>query len=207
MQTNSTINSQSIPLAHSASEPIIPNAGKEFVKNLVFIIGILIVAIALLVFLQLNVGLEFIQETLSAFEIIITTEQILSYGIILFVAVSIILLAFNYFNIKDLKYDVYDDKIIYKETQALILVNTQEIPYQNMTRIIYARDGLLNKALNCGDITIELTGTKIPKITLVSIDNPENASAYIQRKLNEYNMKRQAQFTEQQRVNAIMRKF
>ena len=105
------------------------------------------------------------------------------------------------------KYSVFKDKIMHKETQALVLMLNQEVPFKNITRITFSRSGFLNKLLDCGDITIDLTALNIKEVKLLSINNPEQVAQYLQGMLNNYNATQQMQFQEQKKIEGIMERF
>ncbi len=186
---------------------VYPNAGKEFLKNLISIFVIVIIIIGLLIYMQTQVGTGLLEDVLSAFEIQISAG-IITLGLsLLFIIGAAALLLFNYMSIKNQKYLLCNDRIEYAGTQALIMIQKETIPFQNITRITFSNEGIMNKLLSCGEVKIELTGMKIPSITLESIDGPDRLTELIQQKVNQYNMQRQMQFQEQKKIEGIMRKF
>jgi len=184
-----------------------PNDGKEFLKNLLTIFIIVILIIGLLMFLQAQVGLEFVTNILEAFNIQMSTGTITLILSLIFVGGAIILLLFNYINIRNQKYILHNDRIEYVGTQAFLFLQKETIPFQNITRITFSNDDLLDKLMNCGKINIELSGLKIPEITLESIDKPDVLTNLIQQKVNQFNMQKQMQYQEQKRVEGIMDRF
>lgn len=186
---------------------VYPNAGKEFLKNLISIFVLVIIIIGLLIYLQTQVGPGLIEDVLSAFEIQINTGMI-TLGISLFFIIgAAALLLFNYMGIKNQKYILYNDRIDYTGTQALVFLQKETIPFNNITRITFSNEGIMNKLLSCGEVKLELSGLKIPSILLESIDGPDRLTELIQQKINQYNMQKQMQFQEQRKIEGIMKKF
>lgn len=186
---------------------VVPNAKKYFLRSATYFAEILVIALLIILFLYIQVGFEWFTEVLAAFGIEASSGRIFLYAIIVFVLVAAILLALNYSHMKSLKYLMYDTKMIHSEIQGIVFLLKQEIPYNNITRITFSREGLMNKILDCGTITIELSGLRISSIKLESLDNPENLSQMIQQKINQFKMMKQMQFQEQQKIQGIMKNF
>ncbi|HIH31204.1 TPA: hypothetical protein HA235_00705 [Candidatus Woesearchaeota archaeon] len=186
---------------------IIPDVKKETLKTGFFIGVIFLISIAIVIFLQIQVGLGFLIDVFAVFGTEITGGQIALTIIALFLIFAIAVLAFSYLSIKNVKYSVFKDKIMHKETQALVLMLNQEVPFKNITRITFSRSGFLNKLLDCGDITIDLTALNIKEVKLLSINNPEQVAQYLQGMLNNYNATQQMQFQEQKKIEGIMERF
>lgn len=186
---------------------VIPNAGKEFLKNLINILTLVLIIIGLLIFLQAQIGEGTFTEILEAFEVEVNTGLITLLLSLLFILGAAIVLIFNYINIRNQKYTIHNDKIEYVGSKAFLFLQKETIPFNNITRITFTNKGTLNKLLNCGEIKIELTGLKIPSIILESIDEPDRLTELIQQKVNQYNMQKQMQFQEQRKIEDIMKKF
>ena len=77
----------------------------------------------------------------------------------------------------------------------------------NITRITLSKDGVMNKLLNCGEITVELTGLRIKEVKLLSIDNVDQVAKYLQDLLYEFNAQRQMQYQEEKKVENIVDKY
>jgi hypothetical protein len=184
-----------------------PNAGKEFVKSLLTIFVLVIIIIGVLLFLQAQVGLGFVLDIFSAFDIQTSATIVTLTASLIFVAGAAILLLFNYMNIRNQKYAVYNDRIDFTGTEAFLFLHKEVIPFQNITRITFSNDGIMNKLLSCGEVKLELSGLKIPSILLESIDGPDRLTELIQQKINQYNMQKQMQYQEQTKIEGIMRKF
>ncbi len=186
---------------------VYPNAGKEFLKNLLSIFIIVIIIIGLLMFLQTQVGPDLVTDILAVFEVEVNMGMINLVLILIFVIGAAALLLFNYASIRNQRYLLLNDKLEFTGTQALIMVHKESIPFNNITRITFTNEGLMNKLLSCGEVKIELSGMKIPSITLESIDHPDQLTEMIQQKVNQFNMQRQMQFLEQKKIEGIMKKF
>jgi len=184
-----------------------PNAGKEFLKNLLTIFVLVIIMIGLLMFLQAQVGPDLFTDVFSAFDIQVNTGLITLIISLVFVVGAAILLLFSYINIKNQKYIVYNDRIDFTGTKALLFLHKEVIPFQNITRITFSNEGIMNKLLSCGEVKLELSGLKIPSILLESIDGPDRLTELIQQKITQYNMQKQMQFQEQRKIEGIMKKF
>lgn len=186
---------------------IYPNAGKEFLKNLLSIFIIVIITIGLLMFLQTQIGPDIVTDILAVLEVEVDMEMVNLALILFFVIGATALLLLNYANIRNQRYVLLNDKLEFTATQALVFIQKESIPYNNITRITFSNEGLMNKLLNCGEVKIELSGMKIPSITLESIDYPDQLTDIIQQKVNQFNMQRQMQFLEQKKIEGIMEKF
>src|SRR3989344_614937 len=182
---------------------ITPNTGKEILKNLAWIFFVIILAFALLAYVQSQT--DMIGILLEAFEIRVSDAGIIAYTGFFLAAFALLTLMLNYLNIKNVKYSFYDDRIEYSQVQLLLFMQKESIPMQDIARLTYSKQGIMNKALGCGEITIDLTGMQIPSIKLLSIDDPEGTTAILAQKVNEYRMRQQMQYQEEKNVEGILK--
>jgi len=186
---------------------VYPNTGKEFLKNLLSIFVIVIIIIGLLMFLQTQIGPDLVTDILDAFGVEVNMGMINLTLILMFFMVAAVLLLFNYMSIKNQRYLLLNNTLEFTGTKLLILSQKETIPFGNITRITFSKEGLLNKLLNCGNIKIEISGMNTPSVTLESVDNPDKLTEIIQQKVNQYNMQMQMQFQEQNKIEGIMKRF
>ena len=86
----------------------------------------------------------------------------------------------------------------------LVLINSSEIPYQNVIRISYNNNGIFNSIFDSGTIVLELSGMKENKVELEFIDNVEQITQYIQNIIRKFRSIQQAQFSENYRIGNIL---
>lgn len=179
-----------------------PNIKKELLKNTLIIIAIMILLFSAVYFVKLQTDVNILTEIFSAFDI-----QPNNYFLIPPFLIVIIILLLNYVTLKNEKYILFDDKIEIQKTENLFIISKEVIPFENITRIFFSNEGILNKMLNCGKITIEISGMKKPNIILESIDAPQQIIAVLQQKINNYNMQKQIKFQEQKKIEGILKNF
>ena len=184
-----------------------PNLKKIFLKNLITILIFLLVLIGLGIYLEIQVGFDSFAPIFETFQIVIDPTQLIIYTVVILFFLAFFLLMGSYLASKNVRYVLYDDKIVFKTTQALIMVNSAQIPLQNITRVYYKSDSLMNKLLNYGDIYLEISGMREGNIKAECIDDVKNTTEYIQRLLNEFHSFQQMRYQQNQNINTIMRKF
>lgn len=177
-----------------------PNIKKELLKNTIAIFGIILLLFSAVYFVKLQTGINVLTEILSSFDI---TPSV--YLLIFPFSIIIIILILNYITLTNEGYIIFDDKIEVRKKENLFIISTETIPFENITRIFFSNEGILDKMLNCGKITIEISGMKKPNITLESIDAPEQVIATIQQKINNYNLQKQIKFQEQEKIKGILK--
>ncbi|MGV8141955.1 MAG: hypothetical protein ACP5NW_05940 [Candidatus Woesearchaeota archaeon] len=184
-----------------------PNIHKVFVKNLITVSGIAALIILLLVYMDKIVGLDVFLMPFESLGITVQGENILMVSILIFLGLTVGILAVNYLNIINLKYELYDDHLRVYNSVAWLFMTNKEIPYNNILKMSYNYDGFMNKLLSCGDITIDLTGMKEGFVKLELLDRTEELMAELMKTINEYKSLQQMQFEENRKINNIMKKF
>jgi len=184
-----------------------PNYKKIFVRTLIIMIIVLILIIALLIFFNNQVGFDTFTGIFEELGMTVNPSEVLVYTIAIAFFIILALLLGSYLNSKNVKYVFYNNKFVFYETQALILMNSKEVPYQNITKIYFNNNGLMDKLLGYGDIFIEISGMKDNALKLDCIDDVEDTVQYIQRILYEYNAYNQMRFEQNQRIGNIMSRF
>lgn len=184
-----------------------PNTRKAFIKNAVNAAIILILLIGLIIFINAQIGLATFLIIFETLGINITIGEMVFYIIILAVIICLGLLITNYLVISKVHYELYADHVRYYETQAFVLISSEDVSYDNVVRINSRSEGFMNKLLSCGDVIISLTNHKRDNLVLQSIDDPIMIAGLVQSKINDYNMRKQMQYQESIRINNIMSKF
>ena len=181
------------------------NTYKDFFGSAVPIIFSTAVIIWLGIFLNDQVDLASTLSDVSGTD----PEQTQGLGsafIIVILGLGVVVLLLNYLNVMNIRYTLGEDYIKVKQPQALILHETKEVKFDNITRV-YVDKSLTSKILGGGDIVIELTGIKDKSVTLKCIDNPEQVMQFIMQKINEHKMQLQMQYQENKKISGIMQKF
>ncbi len=78
------------------------------------------------------------------------------------------------------------------------------MPYENISRVLYSDNGFFNTLFHVGTVTLELSGMKKPKVELEFIDNPEESAGLIQSAVRQAMLRKQDQFTNEQRIKKIV---
>lgn len=184
-----------------------PNVSKIFLKNLLGISGIVLLVIGILWFVNLQVGLGIFLDVLEIFGFIIEPSEVLFYSILAVLAVSGLLLLGNYMANSSLRYDFYQNKMVSHLSSLLVLKTSQELSYENITRIMFNNSGLFNSIFNSGTVVLETSGMGSEKTELRFIDDVEQAVQSIQNALQDFKSIKQAQFTENFKIEGIMNRY
>ena len=135
---------------------------------------------SILALLDKTAGLGTFLEIFSAFGITVSPSKVLLYFVIAVVSASFFILIISYFAAKNIRYEFYKNKMVAYQSSLLVLVNSKEIPYQNIARVSYSKQGFMNNIFDSGTIAMQLSGLKEESIKLVFIDNIEQVLQYIQ---------------------------
>ncbi len=177
-----------------------PNIKKAFISNLLIVIGIVILIICLLLYLNNIVGLNVFLDVLKQFDISISPITLLIWSIVIILLFIGLLLILNYVILSKHVYSIYSDKIVYSRNFFVMQLNEQIIPYSNVTKISYEKKPFLNTAA----ITLELTGMKESRIIFNFIDEAEEVVEKIQNLIKDYRAQYYAQYTQDYRMQNIM---
>jgi hypothetical protein len=120
---------------------------------------------------------------------------------------AILYLVINYLSIMNSRYEFYGDYMRLYESKTWIVKTYKDIPYKNIIKISYEYTGFMNKLLNAGEITIEVTGMKEGSVKMEVIDQTEELVAQLMKIVNEYRSLQQMQFEENRKIGNIMRRF
>ena len=159
---------------------------------------------SILALLDKTAGLGTFLEIFSAFGITVSPSKVLLYFVIAVVSASFFILIISYFAAKNIRYEFYKNKMIAYQSSLLVLVNSKEIPYQNIARVSYSKQGFMNNIFDSGTIAMQLSGLKEESIKLVFIDNIEQVVQYIQGLVRDYMYTKQAQFTQNYKIGSIL---
>ena len=181
-----------------------PNIKKIHLKNLSTITGIVFLISVILLMLHLSVGLDIFLLVFEAFDITINPSMVLLSAVVGILTISALLMLGNYLAARNLRYELYQDKLIIYRNALLVFVNSKEVPYQNIVKISYNNNGIFNSLFNSGTIVLELTGMGENKVELQFVDNIQQTTQYIQNLIREYMNIQQAQFTENYKIDNIL---
>ena len=159
---------------------------------------------SILALLDKTAGLGTFLEIFSAFGITVSPSKVLLYFVIAVVSASFFILIISYFAAKNIRYEFYKNKMIAYQSSLLVLVNSKEIPYQNIARVSYSKQGFMNNIFDSGTIAMQLSGLKEESTKLVFIDNIEQVVQYIQGLVRDYMYTKQAQFTQNYKIGSIL---
>ncbi len=184
-----------------------PNIKKIFLKNFINFFIILFSISIVLFIINLQVGLDVFLLPFKTFGIDISTYSMLLYLISIIIGIFIFLLLVNYLIASNSRYEFNHNKLVLYENVFLVFIKSEEIPYQNIVKVTYNKNGVFNKILNSGTIVLELTGMKEDKIKMEFIDNVEQTAEHIENIRRRFMYIQQAQFTEKYRVDNILNRF
>ena len=193
-----------------------PNLHKIFLGNLFkVIVGLLL--LVLVFFLAKLFGVfEFMDEIIisiqegillgesSQADSTINSSKIVLIGIFGFIGLYIILLFINYFMLSQIRYEFSEDKLTSYLNAFLITLDSKEIPYQNISRVSFNNDSLMNKLLGTGTVVLELSAMKLKELKIDGIDNPQQVAGYIMKVKRDYDSKTAALKTERYRLKDIL---
>jgi len=183
-----------------------PNTKKVFLMNSVKVgSAALVVVLVAAVFIKL-VGGEFLVEIFEGlgFSVEVKFWQVFLWFIVAVAGILAVLLVLNYITVGSLRYEFQPDKIVCYSCIFYILINSKDVPYENIVRINFDYKGFFNSMFNTGTITIELTAMKEREVKMEFIDNAEQVAKFIQRKVQEYKSQYYAQRAEEYRVDKVL---
>ena len=144
-----------------------PNIRKAFELNLLAIAGIIILAVLLLVFLNIMVGLDIFVDTFAMLGVRISVGAILAnLTFLVFLTVGL-LLTLNYIALGKITYTLHNDRIVYSQTFFIIHIHDKTLPYSNIAKMTYKRRPFIDTAT----INFELSGMKEKHMKMDFIDN------------------------------------
>lgn len=184
-----------------------PNIRKIFLKNFLTIFGIALLIAGILWFLNLQVGLGVFLEIFEVFGIAVSQPSILHYSILAVVAASCLLLAVNYIVNANSRYEFYQSRLVAYINSGFVFTNSREIPYENVARVGYNNNGIFNSIFNSGTIVLETSGMGSEKMELKFIDDAPQAAQSIQEALQEFQSVKQAQFSENYKIDNLMNRY
>ena len=182
-----------------------PNITKIVIKNAGIVVGITVLVIGALILLNQTVGLDVFLDIFEMFGIEINTSTLLLYMILAAIGASVLFIAFKALEMKNVRYEIYPNRLISYQSSSILMTDSKEIPYQNIVKITYKKDGIFNTLFNTGTIVLELSGMDIEKLEMGFMDNIEQTVQYIQNVMQQYRNLQQAQFTENYRIDGIVR--
>jgi len=181
-----------------------PNLSKILLKNIFTIIFSVGILIGILFFLNYSVGLDVFMTVFETFGMEVDPSKLLFQAIGVISGVALLLILSNYVSKLKVRYEFHNDRLIYK---SQLLEKEKTILYRNITRVSFDKEGLFNKIYHVGTIIIDLSGVKEAKLELEFIDNVEQNVQIIHNYVQQYTYLRQAQFTENYKINNIMNRF
>ena len=177
-----------------------PDLKKVIIVTALKVLGVILAGIALWVFmLFMDLGLgEMLIEALDVLGIEVDTGAIIQG-----VAILAVLGALLYFALTSMKYNIkyklYSDRMI---TPA-----DEEVSYQNVTRVIYNQDSLLQNLLGYGTLIIEAGATDKPNIQIEFVSKIEETAKYMQQVLYNYKMQEMQRQQNQARIQNIVEQY
>jgi hypothetical protein len=184
----------------SAIAEIKPNINKAFLLNLLIVLAIVAGIIGLLVFLNMEVGLDLFVDTFQMVGIEINPQSLLWEAIGTILVVTSLLLIMNYVSLGKVTYTLYPDRIVYSKSFFIFQAGKKETPYGNVTKVYYHEKPFLNTA----KIILELSGLRQSRMEMDFMDHPGEVAARLQELIREYRSKYYAQYSQQYRLDSIM---
>lgn len=181
-----------------------PKIEKIILKNTFTIIGVVLLIIIILLILHPIVRLDVFLLPLESFGITVDPQDILLYGLLGVLAIIVFLLGGNYLVLRNVKYELYQDKLILYKNSFLFFIKSTEIPYSNIVKVLYNNDGIFNKIFNSGTVVLDLSGMKEDKIEMQFIDNVEENVKYIQEVIHKFQSLKQSEYTQNYRIARVL---
>ena len=183
-----------------------PNFKKIFVVNATKVTLAIATVIIVIVFFKEEIGFEVFSDVVGGlgFGLDFDPSQIVFFAIVGIILLYLGLLVFNYMLLQNIRYELLQDKLISYTTAFFILLDSKEIPFQNISRISFDTEGLINSMMNTGNITLELSAMAEKTFKIEYVDNPQQVSQYIQQLIRYSNSAQYAQQGEGIRVGNIL---
>lgn len=181
-----------------------PDINKLVWKNAATLIGWISLVSLLFLILHLTGGIDILFAPLEAFGISISTASfVLGFlGISLVVFVGV--LAENYLAFGNCRYEFYGDRVVAYRPAWLVLLDSTDVPYDNIVRVFCVHKGLFDTLFSTGTIVMELSGIHQKTLELPLISHSDDMAAFIQRIIQQAHDTRQAEAVEQYRIGKIM---
>ncbi|MBI1970975.1 hypothetical protein HYS47_04465 [Candidatus Woesearchaeota archaeon] len=187
-------------------QTLTPNVKKMLAKNALSAVFFLIILIVLILVLHWTVGLGIFLIPLESFGISVNTTSLLWGMIFLSMFLFIGLLAASYLLTGNARYEFYPDKLIAYRPSFLVFLSDTEVPYENILRLSFSADDFFDSLLRTGTIIVELTGMHHQHLNLPCVDDVEQRARYVTSIIQQYQLTRQAKFTEEYRISGIFDK-
>jgi hypothetical protein len=157
-------------------------------------IGIVLLVIGMGILFKYVAGFSLLQLASDLGMKVETMALIKSFGFAVVIAI-VLMVAVSLLGQSTKKITVTDDSM---------KVDSRIIRFDNVARVIFDDSRMTDKILKKGTVDFELTGTDTRKIEVGYVDNPKTVTERIQFYLNNYRMRRYAQFADQQRIQRIV---
>ncbi len=142
-----------------------------FVKILLF--GIVVGLI------HFTAGLDTLLMPLDAFGINVEPMAVLKVLLIIVGVIFAIIVLLSYVFTRGIRSEFYQDRLVIFKN-AFLGTSSTEVPYQNIARVTYNKEGLFNQIFRCGTINIELTGMGKDKVEITCVSKVEQIVKYIE---------------------------
>jgi len=179
-----------------------PNINKIFLLSVLKFMGVVALIIGAALYLKSVVGFKVYSDVLRELGIEITTDMLVSMFIGAVLMGMGFMLLVHYIRLGQVKYILLGDKLVSYQNIYIVQLNKDEVPYQNIKRIVFEPIPLLNT----GHITIELSGMKKASTELKFIDNAEKLAAKIHDYVNQYKAKYYLKHAKEEKIQTIFEK-
>ena len=183
-----------------------PNSKKIFYSNFLKVIIVAAVIVGVLVLANSIIDFSILLYPFEVFDIDVDLSNMPLIFISIIVGVASLLAILNYFSIKGLQYEFYDDRIKSYRSAFFILLNSKEILYKNIFRVNFNKDGIFNNIFNTGTIVLELEGMIEKEEKLEFIDDPEHVTTYIKNQVMMDRHIKQAEFNAKYKMDKTAEK-
>ena len=180
-----------------------PNTSKIFVKNLTASLGMVFFLLFALVIAYYSLG-DMLFDLFDFLGLSLGFLDLAVYIVIGVAILSVVFIALNHMSVKDLSYELTSEKLVVNQTTNLIVMNTIEIPFENIVRIGFKQEGLFDKMFNYGTVSLELSGMRETKVEMEYVFNIEETVSQIQGHIRESLAQKQAEYTENYKIDNIL---
>lgn len=183
-----------------------PKIEKIILKNILIVVGAVLVIFIILLVVNSIVGLDVFLIPFEELGITINPSKIFLNLILTIIIITIFLLGGNYLITRNTRYEFYQDKLIMYKSK-IFSFKPKEIPYQNIVKVLGNTDSIFNKLFNSGTIVLELSGKEEDKVELEFIDNVGDNVRYIQNLIQEWKSIRQAEMAESYKIGRVVERY
>ena len=182
-----------------------PNLRKVLLVNVLKTFFILLLLMVLAVILDFTGGLDSINDSFEGIGVSLTFASPLTFILIAVATIFLLVLLISYFSVLNVRYEFSDSYLMAYKT-VFIIVNSKKIPYKNIMKVNFEKNGFFNEMLNTGTIILDISSMGYNDSKMKYVDKPASVASYINDVLSSYQRKVQTEYTAKYRMSDILDK-